>query len=103
MKVLGGESWVGEDRHRDQALLSATDVPANREKRNEILTFFGRFPSVEGPVSSVDSQFRLLEDLENRSFLSEIREVSEVNAGTIETVKLVCLDQGLEHLRVRGV
>ena len=69
-------------------------------KRIVALSFFGRVPSVEGPVSGVDGQFRLLEDLENGSVLCEIREVGEDDARAVELVRL---DQRLEHLRVRRV
>ena len=67
-----------------------------KSKRVLALSLFGRVPSVEWSVSSIDSELHFLQDSEN-SFLGEGGKIREDDAGPIELVRL---DQGLEYLRV---
>ena len=68
-----------------------------RVQCKRILAFspFCRVPPIEGPVSSIDSQF-LLQNIENSSVLGEIWKVGKDDTGTVEPIRL---DQRLEHLR----
>ena len=68
-----------------------------KSKRVLALSLFGRVPSVEWSVSSIDSELHFLQDSENRRFLGEGGKIREDDAGPIELVRL---DQGLEYLRV---
>jgi hypothetical protein len=100
-KLWFGCSELGEVVLAIQELLEVVlDGVGIQCERILALSLFGRVPSIKGPISSIDSQFRLLQDLESRSVLCEIGKVGKDDTGTVELVRL---DQRLEHLRVGRV